>query len=123
MLAGADNGSIYILSLQKKKISEFKSQTPKLSVEIARWDLASPNYFICMWIDGSLSLFDLETEKEIQVFETQKKGLSGLCWLKSVPGGFVTFNEKLAFIKLWSVSNKLRIFYSNIIFLYNLELL
>lgn len=33
-------------------------------------------------------------------------GVETLIWIKSVPGGFVTSNSKIAALKLWNVSNK-----------------
>lgn len=75
-------------------------------VFLTKWDQLSPNYFIAVWADGTLSLFDSESEKEMQTFDKQSAGISSLVWIKSIPGGFVTSNEKIAAIKLWTVSSR-----------------
>lgn len=33
-------------------------------------------------------------------------GITCISWLKHVPGGFVTCNDKISALKIWSVSNK-----------------
>ena len=73
---------------------------------MVKWDQLSQNYFIAVWVDGTFSLFDSETEKEMQAFDKQSAGISSLVWMKSIPGGFLTSNQKIAAIKLWTVSNK-----------------
>ena len=94
-----------IYTISKKKTSKFNIKD-KPSVQLVKWDQLSQNYFIAVWIDGTLSLFDSESEKEYQKFDKQSAGISSLVWMKSIPGGFITSNEKIAAIKLWTVSNK-----------------
>lgn len=102
---GKQDGSISIYNILKKKTSKIVIKE-KPSVVLVKWDLLSSNYFIAVWNDGTFSLFDSESEKEMQSFDRQNAGISSLNWLKSIPGGFLTSNEKIAAIKLWTVSSK-----------------
>jgi WD40 repeat protein len=89
----------------KKKTTKIQIKD-KPSISLTKWDQLSQNYFIAVWIDGTFSLFDSESEKEMQLFDKQSAGISSLVWIKSIPGGFATSNEKIAAIKLWSVSSR-----------------
>ena len=89
----------------KKKTTKIQVKD-KPSVFLTKWDQLSQNYFIVVWSDGTFSLFDSESEKEMQTFDKQSAGISALVWIKSIPGGFVTSNEKIAAIKLWTVSSR-----------------
>lgn len=105
LLYGRMDGSIIIYNTSKKKSIKI-AKKDKPTAQFVKWDLLSQNYFIAVWLDGNFSLFDSESEKEMQIFDKQNAGISSLVWIKSVPGGFLTCNEKIAAIKLWTVSNR-----------------
>ena len=72
----------------------------------AQWDPNSSTYLLVAWKDGSMSLLDADKEAEMQSFDRQGAGVTCIAWLKSVPGGFVTCNDKISALKIWNVSNK-----------------
>lgn len=60
------------MTMKKTKTTKFIAK--KIAVEDIQWDPNSPNYLLAAWKDGTMSLFDSETEKEMQSFERQGAG-------------------------------------------------
>ena len=133
---GCGDGRVMIMGTKKGKSTKLAAKN--VGVEDIQWDPNSPNYLLASWKDGSMSLFDYESEKEMMSFERQGSGtlklimlphllfffslssclfsfliliicnlgITAIAWIKSIPGGFVTCNEKAAAIKIWNVANK-----------------
>ena len=60
---GCDDGRVVIMTIKKQKNS--KMSFKKFEVDDLQWDPNSPNYLLVSWKDGSMSLIDVETEKEM----------------------------------------------------------
>ena len=73
MLFACEDGRIVVTSIRKSRVTKFALK--KVKVEDIQWDPNSPNYLLAAWKDGSMSLLDIETEKEMQVFERQGAGM------------------------------------------------
>ena len=75
-----------------------------LAVEDVQWDPKSDNYLLAAYKDGSMLLFDVASGKELQVFERQGAGIKSIVWNSQVLGEVITCNDKVAALKVWSVS-------------------
>ena len=92
---------VHILTLSNNKHSKIQTQQP---VTEAAWDPRSENYILIAQKDGKISLYDVETLKEMSVFSRHSGGLRALAWVPEIPGGFVTVSERNGVIRLWNVS-------------------
>lgn len=83
-----------------------KSKTTKDPVTDAQWDPLSEDYLLASFQDGSLTLYDASSQREIHSFERQTQGVKSIAWAKAQPGNFITATERLGLLKLWNVSQR-----------------
>jgi WD40 repeat protein len=98
---GTEDCYVHMLNLSNNKTSKIQTQQP---VTEAAWDPRSENYILVAQKDGKISLYDVETLKEMSVFTRHSGGLRALAWVPEIPGGFVTVSERNGVIRLWNVS-------------------
>lgn len=70
---GCTDGRVVLHTLKKSKVS--KLNIKREGVDDLQWDPNSSVYLLVSWKDGSMSLLDSDTEKEMQQFERQGAGI------------------------------------------------
>lgn len=108
MLVGDSVGSLHIYDQQANKRVQIvgKAKTSKDPVTDAQWDPLSEEYLLVAFGDGSLTLFDASTQREVHSFDKQPQGIKSLAWARAQPGNFVTSTDRVGVLRLWNVSQR-----------------
>ncbi len=83
---GCGDGRVIVAGTKKGKTIKLSSSR-NVGVDDVQWDPNSPNYLLASWKDGSMSLFDSESEKEMNTFERQGNG-TAIIFISSLPSIF-----------------------------------
>lgn len=75
-----------------------------MPVEDAAFDPLSDKYVLVAYKDGTMALFDCESKAVLQIFERQSSQIKCVAWNRNVPGEFFTCSDKVAALRVWSVS-------------------
>eukprot|EP00605_Chrysophyceae_sp_TOSAG23-4_P000471 GSChrysophyteH1.ASY1.ANO1.530.1 assembled CDS len=103
---GCNTGEVYLFnySMSTKKIF-CKSDGNQHSVVDIQWDRLSSVYLLVAY-SNSVSMWDTETQSEINVFDKQPAGITSVSWMDWTAGNFITSNAKNGSLKVWNVSQK-----------------
>lgn len=108
LLVGQSDGAVrvYTVATSRQTLIFGKSKTSKDPVTDAQWDPLSEDYLLVAWQNGSLALYDANSQQEIHSFDIQPQGIRSLAWAKAQPGNFVTATDKIGVLKIWNVSQR-----------------
>ncbi len=103
---GCSNGEVYLFNYERstKKIFSKKDGNNYNVVDV-QWDRLSSVYLLVAY-SNFISLWDTETQSEINVFDKQPTGISSVSWMDWTAGNFISSNVKNGTLKIWNVSQK-----------------
>lgn len=103
---GCIEGAALACEMAHDNVKRLEMPKQPAATEDLQWDPLSDKYIIVAFKDGSMVLFDAEESSILQTFDRQGAGIRSIAWNKAVPGEFFTATDKLAALKVWSVSKK-----------------
>jgi len=108
LLVGDTVGSIHVYDSVNGKVIKIlgKAKTSKDPVTDAQWDPLSEVYLLAAFQDGSLVLYDANTQQELHTFDKQAQSIKSIAWARAQPGNFLTATDRVGLLRLWNVSQK-----------------
>jgi len=108
LLVGDNVGSLHVYDQQTGKKVQIvgKSKTTKDPVTDAQWDPLSEEYLLVAFQDGTLTLYEANTQREVHSFDKQPQSIKSLAWARAQPGNFVTATDRVGVLRLWNVSQR-----------------
>ena len=103
---GCNDGGALACEMSHTNVKKMDLPKKKIASEDIQWDPLSEKYLLVAFKDGSLALFDVETEQVLQTFDKISSGITCIAWNKSSPGEFFSVTDKIAALKIWNVSKK-----------------
>ena len=93
----------YNYKMRSQKVLQVAERhTPVVDVQ---WDRLSSSYLLVAY-QFFVSLWDVESAMEMQVFEKQTIDITSIAWLDWTAGNFVTSNSRNCNLKVWNASQK-----------------
>mgnify|MGYP003706057019 CR=1 FL=1 len=102
---GCNNGEVYLFNYSASTKKIFARKDGNHVVVDIQWDRLSSVYLLVAYCNF-ISLWDTETQCEINVFDKQPAGITSLAWMDWTAGNFVSTNAKNGTLKVWNVSQK-----------------
>ena len=103
---GSKNGDVYLFNYGASTKRVFKkNDANSYNVVDVQWDRLSSVYLLVAY-SNFVSLWDTETQTEINVFDKQPVGITSVAWMDWTAGSFLTANAKNGTLRVWNVSQK-----------------
>ncbi len=113
LAVGCADGTVLVWSKSAKLVtikppSDRDEKRPN-GVTDLQWDPLSNSYLLATYSDGYMSLLDGEGSSGggvLSDFPKQSVDIAMAAWVNSMPGAFITVNERAPVLSLWNVSQK-----------------
>ncbi len=103
-MIGSNDGSALVYNMQQENFKKLEYKKQMMPVEDVSFDPLSDKYVLVAYKDGAMVLYDFEGPHVLTQFERQGAGIKCIAWNKAVPGEFFTSSDKIAALRVWSVS-------------------
>lgn len=106
--AGHKDGSIWVWNSEAHAVSKISPKDSGLdnigAVTDIQWDPLSNEYVICTHVNGDMNLVDVDLRSFRTSFARESRDIGMSAFVKSMPGCFLSINNRAPVLTLWNVS-------------------